>query len=739
MTMSVERAVRGLSRAPEIWGGVECTVNRIADRQYDQIARSGHEARLGDVDLFADLGIRTLRFPLVWERMQPERSVPIDWTHSDRALHRVRQRTIRPILGLLHHGYGPSWTGLLDPEFPTKFAQYALAVAQRYPWVEAYTPINEPLTTARFSGLYGHWHPHAYDADIFAQLLLAQCKAIAEAMRAVRTVNAAAQLVQTEDLGNVTGSSTLAYQCEFENERRWLTWDLLSGAVDPTHAMWTYLRAHGVAEHSLWDFVETPCAPDLIGVNYYVTSERYLDDRLERYPNAEIGGNESQRYVDIATARAPGTQLVGIEALLREVWTRYSKPVAVTECHIGCTREEQLRWLDETWTAAQNLCTEGVDIRAVTTWALLGLHDWDSLMARDDGHYEPGAFDIRAPQPRPTALAGMVKALATRGTYSHAVLRTPGWWRRKGRLAKQTNVDSRGVGESVLITGAHGTLGSAIARSCEARGIIYSALPREILDIADPVSVSQALARYRPWAVINAAGYVDVDAAEHNQAQCWRDNVIGATMLATMCEKHNTPLVTYSSDLVFDGGKRSAYVESDRPNPLNHYGLSKLSAERGVLTMSPSALVLRTSAFFGPWDRYNIVSQALYALRDGRPFRVPNDIVITPTYVPDLAHVTLDLLLDQAEGVWHLCNETPMTWSALIRQVAERMEISTDTLVACPVAQLNLSAPRPTNSVLTSERGWPMPTLDDAITRYVDEMSEQFATGVASELMSTPA
>src|SRR3712207_2719887 len=86
-----------------------------------------------------------------------------DWAWADERLGRLRELGITPIVGLVHHGSGPRHTSLIDPAFADGLAAFARAVAERYPWVAYYTPINEPLTTARFSGLYGHWYPHGRD------------------------------------------------------------------------------------------------------------------------------------------------------------------------------------------------------------------------------------------------------------------------------------------------------------------------------------------------------------------------------------------------------------------------------------------------------------------------------------------------------------------------------------------------------------------------------------------------
>src|SRR3954447_17819117 len=189
--------------ALEVWGGVECTVNRVRDCYYDQLDRSGHVHRLEDLDRFARLGIKALRFPALWERLAPDSVSHIDWTWTDAALERIRSLGLRPIVGLVHHGSGPSYTNLTDPLFPEKLAAFARRFAERYPWIDAYTPINEPLTTARFSGLYGLWYPHARDTLSFLRILVHECLGITKAMEAIRSIRADAMLIQTEDLGRV--------------------------------------------------------------------------------------------------------------------------------------------------------------------------------------------------------------------------------------------------------------------------------------------------------------------------------------------------------------------------------------------------------------------------------------------------------------------------------------------------------------------------------------------------------
>ena len=711
---------------------MECTVNRVGDRYHDQIARTGHDARHTDLDLFASLGIRALRYPVLWERTAPLGLDAAGWSWADARLHRLRSLDIRPIVTLLHHGSGPRHTHLLDPAFPQAFAAYAAAVSHRYPWVRDWTPINEPLTTARFSALYGHWYPHVRDPLLFTRALLNECRGISLAMSGIRLCNPNARLVQTEDLGKTHSTPLLAYQADFENHRRWLTFDLLCGRVDRHHPLWDYLLWLGIKEDDLLPFMDEPCPPDILGLNYYPTSERYIDETLATFPASAYGGNGKHAYADVEAVRVLPRGIDGPLRLLREAWDRYKLPIAVTEVQNGCTREEQLRWFVEVWDAAHALHAEGADVRAVTAWALLGAYDWDSLLTRTHGHYEAGVFDIRAPSPRPTALALLLQELAAGCPPSHPVLASPGWWRRPERLlykcgGKQAEsptdhyARTGALARPILITGATGTLGSAFARICERRGLAFKLLTRQDMDITNPATIKKVIRLYRPWAIVNAAGYVRVDEAEREPGRCFRENTLGPATLAALCATEGVRLLTFSSDLVFDGSKRAPYVESDRVCPLNVYGQSKASAEQQVLSALPGALVIRTSAFFGPWDRYNFVTVALRSLYAGERFIAALDAIVSPTYIPDLVDTALDLLIDGATGIWHLANKGEITWYSLALRAARLAGLDPGLVQGVPSDELNLPAPRPAYSALSSERAWLMPTLDAALERYMRE------------------
>ncbi|HEV2747425.1 MAG TPA: family 1 glycosylhydrolase [Allosphingosinicella sp.] len=703
----------------ELWGGVECTIARVGDGFRDQAAETGHLIRRDDIDRIASLGVKTVRYPILWEAVAPDQPGECDFAWTDERLHRLRERGIGVIGGLLHHGSGPAYTSLLDPDFPNKLGDYAARVAERYPWIERWTPVNEPLTTARFSALYGHWYPHRSDYPSFLGALVNQCLGTMAAMRAIRAVNPGAKLVQTEDLGKTFSTAPLHYQARHENERRWLSFDLLCGRVNPKHPWWKILLGAGVGLGQLAELEGGEAKPDLLGINHYLTSERFLDHRLGLYPEQDVGGNGRDRYVDAEAVRVKRLDDdTGIGARLREAWERYGIPIAVTEVHHGCSRDEQLRWFAEVWDTCGALRRDGVDVRAVTLWSLFGNVDWRSLLTRNDGVYDVGAFDVRGPEPRPTVIARAAAAYGRGEEFDHPVLDAPGWWRRPMRLYPWNGKckDGEGGGRKLLITGATGTLGGAFARICEHRGLPFCLTSRAELDICDQASIAAALERYRPWAVVNAAGFVRVADAERERDACLAANAAGAEKLARACAGAGIPLVTFSSDLVFDGQLGRPYVETDPVTPANVYGLSKARAERQVLGIAEQALVIRTSAFFGPWDRYNFAWNILSALARGEPVSAGRNSAVSPTYVPDLCHATLDLLIDGETGIWHLANQGKLSWHQFAAQVAEGAGY--DPALVRPVEDA------PANTALASERGFMLRPVDHAIDAFLGELGE---------------
>jgi dTDP-4-dehydrorhamnose reductase len=144
-----------------------------------------------------------------------------------------------------------------------------------------------------------------------------------------------------------------------------------------------------------------------------------------------------------------------------------------------------------------------------------------------------------------------------------------------------------------------------------------------------------------------------------------------------------------------------------------------------VLDKHPGALVVRTSAFFGPWDKHNFVTLALQAFERGEPFTAASDMTVSPTYVPDLVHACLDLAIDGESGVWHLANTGGVTWAELAEKAAQAAGIDASRLEAKPAHACGFVAARPRYTAMTSERGILLPALDNALARYLELRNQE--------------
>jgi dTDP-4-dehydrorhamnose reductase len=263
--------------------------------------------------------------------------------------------------------------------------------------------------------------------------------------------------------------------------------DLLMGRVKEGHPFHARLLDAGVNLSHLAELVAEPCVPDIIGIDYYLTSDRVLDHRVELYPHEQVGGNGRATYVDIAAVRSDIPEKnTGLLSRLAEVWERYQRPIAITERHAGCSREEQLRWLMEGWHISNTARHAGIDIRAVTCWSLFGAEDWNSMMTRREQHYECGAFDARYEPPQPTILAKAVQSLAEHGQFDHPVLDRPGWWHDHDMTPHEARP---------LVLDGFSRISSAIEE--------YSN-PRRLRIVASPGKADPALLfeRHKAWAVV---------------------------------------------------------------------------------------------------------------------------------------------------------------------------------------------------------------------------------------------
>jgi len=214
-----------------------------------------------------------------------------------------------------------------------------------------------------------------------------------------------------------------------------------------------------------------------------------------------------------------------------------------------------------------------------------------------------------------------------------------------------------------------------------------------------------------PHVVINTAAYNQVDRCEIERDLSWAINAAGPQQLAELCAQAGIRLVHYGTDYVFDGEKKSPYLETDVPNPLNHYAAGKLAGEQAVLRASPNHLVLRTSWVFGshPTQTKTFVHTVLRAAQAGRDLKATTDQASVPTFAPNLAEWTFELVRRGASGLVHAVNDGGVSrydWALAILEAAVQARLIPQ---APPVERVttgffNSTMRRPANTVMSNEK-----------------------------------
>lgn len=211
---------------------------------------------------------------------------------------------------------------------------------------------------------------------------------------------------------------------------------------------------------------------------------------------------------------------------------------------------------------------------------------------------------------------------------------------------------------NILVTGASGQLGMAVATSLAEAGIRFTALSHDDLDITDGEAVTRLFRHERFSHVVNCAAYTAVDRAEEDKARTMAVNVTGVENIARAAEEYDVRVVHISTDYVFDGALPRPYTEAATPKPLNVYGASKRRGETALLGLSPSALIIRTGWLYSSGHR-NFVTSILAAARSGKRIEVVVDQTGTPTYAADLAIAITHIILSPqwTPGIFNYANE----------------------------------------------------------------------------------
>ena len=286
----------------------------------------------------------------------------------------------------------------------------------------------------------------------------------------------------------------------------------------------------------------------------------------------------------------------------------------------------------------------------------------------------------------------------------------------------------------ILITGGSGQVAQALYALAGKRQVAARLVGRPEFSFDKPETVEACLVRVRPWLVVNAAAYTDVDAAEGDAAAADRANHLGPAALANLCAQTGVKLVHISTDYVFDGRKGAPYVEEDATAPTGVYGATKLAGERGVLAAGGQCLVLRTSWVYSATGRNFVRTMLATARKTGR-LRVVADQTGCPTAAADLAECILNIAgrighdqwRDEHGGVFHAAGNGFTTWHGLAQAVFEEAARHGGPVpIVEPIATADwpTRAARPPDSRLDCSRlaqefGQRLPPWRDSVSREV--------------------
>ncbi len=325
-----------------------------------------------DFELTKEQGIEFLRYgpPYYKTHTGPGQ---YDWAFTDTTFNRLKDLDITPIVDLLHFGV-PDWMGnFQNPEFPEWFAEYAGAFAERFPYLQLYTPINEIFITALFSAQYGWWNEREHSDRTFVTALKHLCKANVMAMHAILKVRPDAIFIQSESSEYFHPMRPeVQKQANFLNRKRFLALDLTYGYPISVQ-MYEYMLQNGMTSGEYFWFEQNQVkARCIMGNDYYATNEHLV------LPNG--------------TTQASG-EVFGYYVITHQYYNRYRLPIMHTETNMKMP--DSVNWLYRQWANLHRLKQDGVPIVGFTWYSLTHQVDWDTALREDNGRvHEVGLYDL---------------------------------------------------------------------------------------------------------------------------------------------------------------------------------------------------------------------------------------------------------------------------------------------------------------------------------------------------------
>lgn len=375
--------------------GIEDTFvpqTRDGERAIDEYGLTEHYEHLEtDLELVSEVGAEMLRWGVPWYRVAPEPGV-WDWSWVDRAIAKVDELGIRVVVDLIHYGT-PLWLDqqFANPDYAKHAAEFSQRFAARYrDSVTDYTPVNEPMIHALFSGEYGYWPPYLEGPDGLVTIATALAEGFVLSQQAI-----AAELGQRATFVHVdagmlyVGDTDAPEHAETVTRLRhqsYLVEDLVTGLVGEGHPLLTQLRAGGVSDARLAWFRDNAVRPDVMGVNYYPLNSTEV---------FEAGVHHRGGFADPRPTFDAGID--GLREVLRGYAARYGAPVMLTETCVTGTVAERISWLDRSMQAVHGLREQGIPVVGYTWWPLFDMYEWTyrhSSLPRADHLLTMGLFDL---------------------------------------------------------------------------------------------------------------------------------------------------------------------------------------------------------------------------------------------------------------------------------------------------------------------------------------------------------
>ncbi|QWH63541.1 dTDP-4-dehydrorhamnose reductase [Bacillus mycoides] len=280
----------------------------------------------------------------------------------------------------------------------------------------------------------------------------------------------------------------------------------------------------------------------------------------------------------------------------------------------------------------------------------------------------------------------------------------------------------------ILVTGYNGQLGYDVVKRGEKQGLEMQGIGIEDLDITNESAVYEFVDNVKPDAIIHCAAYTAVDKSEEDKDLCWNVNVDGTKYLATAAKKLNAKFVYISTDYVFDGEGTHEFVETDAPNPVGYYGLTKYEGEKVVRSLIDNNFIVRISWVFGI-NGNNFIKTMLRLGETRDELNVVGDQIGSPTYTYDLARLLIDMVVTNKYGTYHATNEGFCSWADFAEEIFEiagkDVKVNSITTEEYPTR-----AVRPKNSRMSKQKlidnGFkPLPAWQEAAKHYITQLQQE--------------